>query len=254
MCDLADRERTARVIQGIRPDVVIHTQALSDVDLCEREPSLAMAMNVDTTANVVWALQNSNTWLLNISTDYVFDGCKGLPYEEGDIPHPLSVYGTSKLESERIALQYPRALVIRPSTLFGPDRFNFCDHVRACLRSGQSVEAFVDQTTSPTFTLDLAEAVAGLLPDLSCRMQESLSSRLLHMANTGFCTRLEFAYRIADLMGVSRTLVRSVRLAEAKRSARRPAYSALTTTQLPRWMGRTLRSWDDALQAYLQAH
>src|SRR3989338_5380411 len=104
---------------GGAPDVVIHTQALSDVDRCEREPQLAFQMNVQTTANLVEAVRGTKALLVYLSTDYVFDGRKGSAYVEADPTHPISVYGRSKLDGEQVALSRDRAVVARPSTLFG---------------------------------------------------------------------------------------------------------------------------------------
>ncbi len=236
-------------MRELQPDVVIHAQALSDVDRCELDPGMAEEMNVRTTAHVVEALEQTTAWLVQISTDYVFDGTKGSPYDETDEPNPLSVYGKTKLASERLALARERSVVVRPSTLFGPDRMNFCDEIVMRLREGQRVEAFKDQTTSPTYTEDLAEALTALVQRLQ---REAIPSRILHVANQGGCTRLEFAQRIADLAGYPRERIEAIRMAQQRRPAPRPACSALTSRYASRMIGRTLRPWDDALQAYLR--
>ena len=246
-CDLVDARRTAEVVGALRPDLVIHTQALSDVDRCELEPDAARAQNVGATASLLRALERA--WLVQISTDYVFDGTKGTPYDENDEPRPVSVYGRMKLDAERLALGYPRAVVVRPSTLFGPGRANFCDTIVARLRAGEPVEAFADQVTSPTYTVDLAEGLEALCAALG-RADEP-PARVVHVANAGGCSRVTFARRIAELIGGSPELVRPIPMAAQRRPARRPAYSALTTIHLARLIGRTLRPWDDALRAYL---
>ena len=114
MCDLTEARRTAQVIQTVQPDVLIHTQAQSDVDRCELDPEEAHEQNVQTTAHVVEALRTSACWLVYVSTDYVFDGRKGSPYDEDDAPHPISVYGRTKLEGEQVVLGEPRGIVVRP--------------------------------------------------------------------------------------------------------------------------------------------
>lgn len=230
---------------------MIHTQALSDVDLCEREPDEARAQNIQTITHLVQALAGTEARLVYMSTDYVFDGTKGSPYCETDAPNPISAYGRSKLEGERVALSYPRALVVRTSTLFGPGRMNFCDWMVSRLRTGQNVEAFADQVTSPTYTIDLAEGIAEVGTAL-LRAQPDLGTRICHVTNAGGCSRVEWAERLADLLGCSRGLVKQIAMADQRRPAPRPAYSALMTTTLPRVIGRTLRPWDDALQAYLR--
>jgi dTDP-4-dehydrorhamnose reductase len=251
VCDLLDAGRTTQVIRDLCPEVVIHSQALSDVDRCEREPALAQAQNVQATANLVGALATTGAFLVYVSSDYVFDGTKGRPYDEGDAPKPLSVYGRSKVRGEHMTLQYARSIVVRPSTLFGAGRMNFCDQAVRRLREGQPVEAFVDQTTSPTYTDDLAEALDGLIRAL---VGSGLGgkSRVYHLVNAGSCTRAEFAYRLADLLGRSRGQIRPIRVAEQHRPAPRPRYCALMTKELPNVIGRSLRPWDDALQSYLR--
>ena len=247
---MSDAQRTAQLIQEVAPDVVVHTQALSDVDRCELEPAAARAQNVEATAHLIDALQGSSAWLIYLSTDYVFDGTKGRPYDELDEPHPISVYGTSKLEGERLVLAFARGLIVRPSTLFGSARLNFCDHVAMRLRQGLSVEAFVDQTTSPTYAEDLANGIGALLAALG---QSRLAGhRIFHMANAGGCTRAAFAWRIADLLGCPRQLIQVIPMASQQRPAKRPAYSALATRHLAKVIGTTLRPWEEALQTYLR--
>lgn len=231
--------------------MVIHTQALSDVDQCELEPAAANAQNVQTTANLVQALAEHGAFLVQMSTDYVFDGTKGALYDETDPPHPINVYGQSKLEAERLALGSPRAVVVRTSTLFGAGRMNFCDHIISRVQAGESVDAFIDQVTSPTSTEDLAGGIA----DLIAALPPSLSlpqERVFHLVNEGSCSREAFAQRVVELLGCSPALIRSIRMADQQRPAPRPAYSGLRMGNLPGIIGRALQPWDHALHAYLR--
>jgi dTDP-4-dehydrorhamnose reductase len=261
VCDLTDAAKTREAVKGFGPDLVIHAQALSDVDRCQREPELGRSLNVGTTENLVAALErprprpggSAAATLLYVSTDYVFDGTKGAPYDETDAPHPINRYGAWKLESEQRVLRYARSAVVRVSTLFGPGRVNFCDQIAAALRAGQPVEAFVDQVTSPTYTDDAAGAIAelcGVLRDAGGPAR----ARVFHVTNAGGCSRARFAHRVAELLGAPRDLIREIPMAAQQRPAPRPPYSALATTQLPRTIRRRLRPWDDALQAYLAEH
>lgn len=250
-CDLLDAQQVLRVVAELRPALVIHAQALSDVDRCEREPQAAQAHNVDALRHVVRALAPSRALLIAVSTDYVFDGAKAAPYDERDEPHPISVYGRSKHAAERCALERERAVIVRTSTLFGAGRMNYCDHIVQQLRDGQPVEAFLDQVTSPTFTDDLAESLVELSQALEARWGAEIP-RVYHLANRGGCSRVAFAERIADLLGCRRDLIRQISMAAQRRPAPRPAYSALMTVNVPQLIGRSLRPWDDALQAYLR--
>ena len=253
-CDLLEAGRLAEVFREVQPSAVVHAQALSDVDRCEREPALAEAMNVEATANLLAAARacEKPPNVVHLSTDYVFDGTKGAPYAEDDPPRPLSVYGRSKLKAEVLVRGWPSALVVRTSTLFGDGRMNFCDHIVQCLREGRGVEVFSDQTTSPTWTDDLAAAIAELVAVIGRRPIAAWPSRVVHLANAGGCTRLDLARRVAALTGGDERHIRPVRMADQQRPAPRPAYSALTTTYGPQFIGRRLRGWEDALIAYLR--
>jgi dTDP-4-dehydrorhamnose reductase len=253
VCDLTDARATEEAIRHVRPDVVIHTQALSDVDDCELNPEEAQRQNVQTTDHLCRALVDRQALLLALSTDYVFDGTKASPYDESDEPNPVNVYGRTKRAGEQSVLGYPRGCVVRTSTLFGPGRANFCDTIVRRVRSGEPIEAFVDQTTSPTYTEDLAEGMQGLLAVMANRSLKGVP-RIYHLANAGACRRIEFATRVIELLGYPRALVKPIRMEDQGRPAKRPAYSALKSHALEPDIGRTLRAWDEALHAYLRQH
>lgn len=251
VCDLTQAAHVAASFARIQPALVIHAAALSNVDQCEQEPALARIANVETTTHVVRALNGSGARLLFISTDYVFDGRKVGPYDEDDLPNPLGVYARSKREAEQVVLDYAHGIVVRPSTLFGPGRMNFCDHVADRLAAGQLVEAFADQVTSPTYTADLAEALFALGRWLSAPGAEG-RARVYHLVNAGGCSRVEFAHCVADLTGCPRSLVRAIPMAAQQRLAVRPCNSALTSRYAPPMLERILRPWSEALEAYLR--
>ncbi|MBI3088203.1 MAG: NAD(P)-dependent oxidoreductase [Candidatus Omnitrophica bacterium] len=212
LCDLTDAGATERAVRAAQPEAVLHSQALSDVDRCELDPQDA---------------------------------------ERHNPPNPVSVYGRTKLAGEQAALAYPLSVVIRPSSLFGPGRMNFCDQVVARARRQEPVEAYVDQATSPSYTEDVADGVWALLTALQGRGLAG-QARIYHVVNAGGCRRVEFVERVLALTGAPRTLLRPIRMADQRRPARRPPYSVLTSRHLPPVIGRTLRPWDEALHAYLQ--
>lgn len=251
VCDLTDAEATRQAVRETAPDVVIHTQALSDVDRCEQEPREAERMNVQTMEHLCRALEEGEPLLLALSTDYVFDGVKGRPYDEQDEPKPLSVYGRTKLAGEQRALRYAKGYVIRPSTLFGVGRMNFCDAIVQHVQRGEPIEAFVDQTTSPTYSDDLAEGIDALIHAMAGASLQDLP-RLYHVTNAGWATRVEFAKRVAALLKQDDSLIQAVPMHHQHRPAPRPPYSALVSRHLAHVIGRTLRPWDEALQAYLR--
>ncbi len=249
-CDVLDTTRLAQVVERLQPQVVIHAQALSDVDRCELEPTLAREQNVRATIHLIEAIRPLNPLFIQLSTDYVFDGTKGAPYTEADAPNPLSVYGRSKWDAEQLALSYSRGIVIRPSTLFGPGRMNFCQYLAERLAAHQPVDAFLDQTTSPTYTVDLAEGIGALCQALEPVL--ALGTRIYHVANVGGASRVDVAERVADVLGAPRELIQRIPMRAQHRPALRPAYSALSSAQFTSVVGQPLRSWESALTAYLR--
>jgi len=250
-CDLAEAAATAEALRPLAPDVVLHAQAMADVDQCEVEPDAAWRENVRTLEHLVASLDLERTLLIFISTDQVFDGTKGTAYDETDAPHPLGAYGRAKLAAEQAALRCPRSVVVRTSTLFGEGRMNFCHHIVARVTAGEPVEAFTDQVTSPTYTEDLAEALEELSRTLMTSWDPT-RPRLFHITNSGGASRVAFAERVAELVGAPRELIRGIPMAAQQRPAKRPPYSALTSRYLEHTIGRTLRRWDDAVFAYLR--
>jgi dTDP-4-dehydrorhamnose reductase len=209
---------------GLRPDLVLHTAAWTDVDGAEADPQGAAAVNLGGTANVA-AL---GAPLVLYSSDYVFDGRKGSPYVESDGPNPLSAYGRSKLHGEAAAGE--QAWVARSSWLFGSTGHNF---VRTMLRLGASREEVAvvdDQRGSPTYVGHLAAATRELV---------ELPYGIWHVAADGDCTWAEFAEAIFEAAGLT-CRVRRISSAELDRPAPRPAYSVLRSEKdgaprLPHW-------------------
>ena len=208
---------------GLRPDLVLHAAAWTDVDGAEADPQGAAAVNLGGTANAA-AL---GAPLVVYSSDYVFDGRKGSPYVESDGPNPLSSYGRSKYHGEGAAGD--RAWIARSSWLFGPWGGNF---VLTMLRLGaerDEVAVVDDQRGSPTYVGHLAEATRELV---------RLPFGIWHLAAAGDCTWAEFAEAIFEEAGLA-CRVRRVSTEELGRPAPRPAYSVLRSEKgaprLPHW-------------------
>ena len=252
-CDLTDADATRAAVRRVDPDVVIHAQAMTDVDRCEQEPSVARRMNLHTVEHLCDALRLRSVLLLIISSDQVFDGTLGRPYTEDDAPNPINVYGASKRAAEEAALRYPTGCVVRTGPLFGPGRTTFCDTLVERAARGERTEVFLDQTISPTYTEDFAEGIGWLLKALTADPAGAWP-RIYHVVNAGACRRVEFARRLLELLGYSERLLVPIRMAEQQHPAHRPAFAGLASRYVQTITGRTLRAWDDALQAYLQHH
>ena len=219
--DITHKERTLESIASAAPNVVVHTAAETNVDRCETERDLARRINVEGTANVADACSRVGAKLMLISTDYVFDGNKG-NYEEADEPNPISFYGLTKLEAERIVTSTsPNSLIVRTSVLYGwhPTKLNFATWVLKGLRERQILKVVSDHINSPTFADNLADAIR--------RTIERNSHGVLHIAGSERISRFDFARRIARRFGLDENLLVPVEMKDLNWIARRPRDSSL---------------------------
>lgn len=256
--DVTDEKGVAKAGSRLRPQVVVHAAALSDVDVCERQETLAVEVNAKAVEKIARFCASLGAVLIAISTDYVFDGTLTRPYREEDPPHPLSVYGRSKLEAERVALgNLSRSLVVRVSGLFGSGRPNFVSTAVDNFRNGRAVQVVVDQRNSPSYAQDVSWGLGLLLKRLEGDPQEIFSDqgpgRILHLANAGGATRLEVAQRIAQCLGASESLIQRTTWGALNRPAQRPRNSRLDGRRFTQFFGLPLRAWEEALQAFVES-
>jgi len=244
--DICQREAVYDAFNTFRPDVVINCAAYTRVDDCETEQEKAFAVNATGVKNIALACRDTASLLVHISSDYVFDGSKRMPYVESDEPHPLSVYGRSKRAGEDFVRNIlERHVIIRSLWLYGKGGTNFVDTIKQQAQEKKELQVVNDQTGCPTYTRDLALAIKALL---------AISPRgIYHIANQGICTWYQCACRIVELTH-SNAVVVPITSDEIRRPAKRPAYSVLDCTKFTRATGMELRHWDAALQEYLQAH
>ena len=256
--DVTDRQVVLEGISRHRPEVVIHSAAMSDVDACELDPSAAMRFNAEAVESVARACASVGSLLITVSTDYVFDGESTGAYREESPPNPISVYGRSKLEGELRALKTaPRCIVLRVSGLYGPARPNFVTGAVERFRAGRPVKVVTDQIYSPSYAVDLAEGLEKLLQKLE---QDPKSGKtggqmlgILHCANSGGSSRLEVAKGIARHLGAPESLIDRTTWSALSRPALRPANSQLDCTRFSELIGGPLRDWKAALQAFLES-
>ncbi len=243
--DVADPSKTKSFIAEVKPDLVLHAAAYTDVDGCESDPDRAYAVNALGAQNVALGCQLAGARMLYFSTDYVFDGSSQRPYIEWDQPKPLSVYGLSKYAGERaVAHLLDRYYIVRLAWLYGERGKNF---VKTMLRLGDergAVEVVTDQVGSPTYAKDVAEGVARLIA--------TENFGIYHMVNSGQCSWFEFAAEIFRLAGKD-VEVRPIKTAKLGRPAPRPRYSALRNFALEKTIGNPMRPWREALADFLGA-
>ena len=236
--DVADAGAVERVLEELAPDLVVNAAAYTDVDGCEAERDLAHSVNAFGARNLAQACERLGCELLQVSTNYVFDGEERRPYEPFDPPRPISAYGSTKLAGEELVKHLTRRwYVVRSAGVYGRGR-NF---VRTMLRLGAErgvLKVKDDEFISPTYARDLAEGIAGIAEDGRYG--------LYHLTNAGSCSWYQFTREIFDLAGVD-TEVIPIPRSEYPLPAARPAYGVLSTLGSPE-----LRHRREALVDYLE--
>jgi dTDP-4-dehydrorhamnose reductase len=230
-------------------DLVVNTAAMHHVEKCEEQPDKAFAVNAIGARNLALVTRELASVLVHISTDYVFDGAKGKPYHEDDVPLPLNIYGNSKLAGEYVVRTLnPRHFVLRTSALYGkhPCRAkggqNFVDLMLRLGRERGGVRVVDTEFVSPTSTTDLARQVVALS---GCD-----EFGLYHATGEGSCSWFEYAKEIYSLANVS-AKVEVASSSEFPAKVARPHYSVLENRGLNRLGLNKFQPWQEALAAYL---
>ena len=247
-----DRPETiAATFAAARPDAVVNCAAWTAVDAAEAEEAAAFRANALGPALLAGSCAAAGIPLLQLSTDYVFDGRKGAPYVEADSPCPLGAYGRTKLAGEWAALAgNPRTLVLRTSWVFAPAGTNF---LRTMLRVGAErpeLRVVADQQGSPTAAPDLAEAIAAILARIRDSGWQDAHRGVFHAAGSGFTTWHGFAEAIfaaAAPFGGPRPQVRPIATADYPTPAARPADGRLDCGRLAATFGIRLPPWQEGL-------
>jgi dTDP-4-dehydrorhamnose reductase len=245
--DVEDAAAVERAIDRMRPDAVVNCAAFHNVDRCESEPERAFAVNAVAVDRLAALCAQRAIAFATISTDYVFDGVTDRPYAESDVPRPLSVYGTSKLAGELLALRHRgRTLVVRTCGVYGlkPSAgkgYTFVDRIIAQTRAGEPVRVVDDVVASPTFAGHLAEALR--------RMLEAGATGLYHAVNPGPVSWYDFAAEALRQAGLA-PAIEPISAGAWKAAAARPAYSALENARL-RELGIAMPDWREGIAAYL---
>ncbi len=242
--DITDPHWVQKEISDLNPHVVINVAAYTHVDGCESNRELAFSVNGEGPRNIACACAARHSRMIHLSTDYVFDGTSPHPYREEDIPHPLNVYGCSKLLGERYIQEILRDhLIIRTEWLYGHHGKNFVDTILRKAEKGEDLQVVDDQRGSPTFTKDLCRTLSRLL--------EKGTRGIFHVTNSGSCSWYEFARRILQETGMHHIRLTSLSSAKLGRPAKRPANSILDCRKLEQLLGQRMRPWEEALQEYL---
>jgi dTDP-4-dehydrorhamnose reductase len=269
--DLDDPDSAERLVANNRPDLVVHTAAWTDVDACARDPELARRRNGVATGELARACVRHDGALVVISTNEVFDGLRtdGRGYEPTDEARPGNPYGRSKLEGERLAREAfgaigpeferaalappepdaPALAIVRTSWLFGPPGADFPRKIlaagRRALAAGETLALVSDEFGCPTYTFDLAEAIARLLAAAASHGPGAMGG-IHHIVNGGHASRAEWG---REVLGLAGALVASHDVSSATwaRPSVPPRWGVLAPTPLP---GGPLRDWKAAMADY----
>jgi dTDP-4-dehydrorhamnose reductase len=238
--DITDEKSVQEKLSATLPEVVINSAAYTAVDKAEGEEGIVYKINGIAVGYLADTCKKIGARLIHFSTDYVFDGENFEGYAEDYADrNPNTVYGKSKkMAEEKIEGTNPEYYIVRTQWLFGASGKNFIETMLNLAGEGKDLKVVNDQFGSPTYAKDLAEKVKELI-------EENKPSGIYHVTNSETCNWYDFAVKIFELAGMSPNIT-SVSSSEFASAAKRPKYSMLINTKLP-----PLRSWEDALQAYL---
>jgi dTDP-4-dehydrorhamnose reductase len=241
--EVTDFGSLSRCFSLLRPDLVIHAAAYTDVDGCERDPDRAFRVNAVGAWNVSAAAHACAAAVAMISSDFVFDGEKRQPYTEFDVANPLSHYGASKRAGEQAALAAnPRTYVIRTQWLFGVHGKNFPYAILRAASRGE-VRVVADQVGAPTYSVDLARLIGRII--------ETPRYGIYHANNAGSCSWYEFAVELYRLAGLDPGIIQPISSSQYPSPTRRPAYSVLRRYALELMGLDDARPWQDAAKEFI---
>jgi len=248
--ELTSLDSVVQCLNGLRPDVVVNTAAMHHVENCERDPQKAFAVNGTGVRNLSVIAEEIGASLIHVSTDYVFDGGKGSPYTEDDLPRPLNVYGNSKLAGEFfVRSTVSKHFVLRTSAIYGkhPCRakggLNFIQLMLKLAKERDELRVVDNEIVSPTPTVDIAKQIVTL--------SRSDSYGLHHATAEGSCSWYEFAREIFALTNTQVNL-KIARAGEFPVKVPRPEFSVLENSRLKKAGLNMFRPWQVGLKEYLQ--
>jgi dTDP-4-dehydrorhamnose reductase len=247
--DVTDGVAVQREIGNAHPDLIVNCAAFNQVDEAERRATDAFGINAFAVRNLARAAESCGAALVHYGSDFVFDGTATQPYDEAAAPGPRSVYASSKLVGEWLALEAPRAYVLRVESLFGSPadwtgRRGTLDGIVAGLEAGREVPVFTDRTVSPSYVVDIAAATRYLVDD-------DAAPGTYHCVNSGYGTWQEVALEVARILRVPARL-KLLTMDQVSLAAARPRFCALSNRKLAA-AGFTMPPWQDALQRWLGA-
>ena len=254
--DITDPDRLTEVMAHLQPTAVVNAAAYTNVDGAEAEPEAAFLINAAGAGNLAVCCAKIGIPLIHISTDYVFDGNRSVPWKESDPISPLGVYGRSKAEGEKLVREaLDDHIIIRTSWMFGIHGNNFVKTMLRIAGSKEPVRVVADQLGSPTCAEDLAAAVFDIIRSVQNDRDRKWGT--YHYCNRGMASWHSFAeaiFRCAqEVAGHPSVQVEAITTDQYPTAARRPAYSVLDCSLIEKTFGITPPTWQESLEKTVKA-
>ncbi len=240
-CDITNIDEVRKVVSKINPDVIIHTAAMTNVDLCEDRVDQAYKINKDGSGNIAKVADEINSKIIYVSTDFVFDGEKGF-YKEDDEVNPLGIYAKSKYEGEKQVMDNSNNWAIaRVSVLYGwHPRSNFTTWAINELRNNNSINIVTDQINSPTLADNAAEALYEIA--------NQDKNGIYHTSGSEAINRYDFTLKIAEAFNLDKNLIKPTDSSKFKQIAPRPMNSSLDTSKVKKDLGIQMETCSESLE------
>lgn len=243
--DITSLDQTTGFIKKSKPDWIINCAAYNLVDKAESEPDQALLINGIAVKNITEVISGSECRFIHVSSDYVYDGKSNVPYNEHVSPNPLSAYGRSKLAGEKYALLHQGSMIIRTSWLYSSFGNNFVKTILRHAAEKESLKVVFDQTGTPTYAADLAEAIMTIVSGV-IRNQMAMNSGIYNYSNEGVCTWYDFACEIIKEAGLT-CQVHPVLTKDYHLAAERPAYSVMDKSKIKDNYSLSIPHWRTSL-------
>ena len=244
--DITNQEAIETFVTEHEIEGIVNCAAYTAVDKAESNKALCTALNTEAPAYLAMAIEKRGGWLVQISTDYVFDGTKHTPYVETDTPCPDSVYGSTKLAGELAVSKFcKRTMIIRTAWLYSTFGNNF---VKTMIRLGQEkpeLGVIFDQIGTPTYARDLAVAIFAAI-------SQGIQPGVYHYSNEGVISWYDFTKAIHRIAGINTCKVRPLHTAEYPTPANRPHYSVLDKTKIKQTYGIEVPYWEESLRECME--
>lgn len=256
--DINDSKSIEKLIIEINPDVIYITAANTNVDYCELNIDESYKTNYLSITNIVSAINNikikcnrkKEPLLIFYSTDYVFDGEKGL-YSESDIPNPINIYGKHKLLAEQYLKENAQHyIIIRTNGVFSGGNTNFVGRLVQNLKKNNIAEISDDEFGTPTYALDLADATVRVVENVGCGLRNSKNA-IVNLVGRDYVSRYDFALNIALIFNCDSNLIKPIKSISLSRAAKRPLLGGLNIDLAENLIGRKMMNYIDGLKQCL---